>query len=331
MRAIVAPTGDEAVGRRGSARGTNPDAQRTVWLLSRQVAVALLVTVTGCRAVAAVHKGYLSACPGAGPEARNDFGLHVAPFNLIDYLASIRSFGDRLEIRELAQIRHDHGEYPIASVARLRPGAAGRLLVIAGIHGNEVAGVLAIPRFLERLAAAPPEYEAWEVFVVPAANPIGLAHRSRYNGAGCDINRDFKSFRTLEARLLRELIHSIEPDIIASLHEGPQVGFMVIVTAAGSPSLGRAVADAVGQAGVPLARRDFVGFRRRVPGLWYEGPLVTLFKKVVGVDSLGAYALKRGVGTYTTESDWSSPDIESRIRSHVIALDALMTTNVNGP
>jgi hypothetical protein len=39
-----------------------------------------------------------------------------------------------------------------------------------------------------------------------------------------------------------------------------------------------------------------------------EGSLTTFMKRLIRLDSLGAYAQARGVGTLTTESPWDSPE-----------------------
>lgn len=290
----------------------------------RLVAALVVLALAGCRPVAFLQKGYLSACPGAGPEERQDFSIRVLPFELAEHYDIVRSFQGALQVTDIARVTHENGSYPIYLVQRRGGAASRRALIVAAVHGNELAPVLAAQHLLARLAAAPRTYERWDVYVVPVVNPVGVAHRSRYNGQGCDINRDFQAFRTAEARMLRDIVHEVAPDLIVSLKEGPQDGFMVIVTAAGSREVGVAVAGAVGRAGIPLAGRSSLHLGLSVPGLSVEGPVVTRLKTLLGMHTLASYARTLGIATYTTESDWASPDIERRVRSHEIAVDAVL-------
>jgi protein MpaA len=75
---------------------------------------------------------------------------------------------------------------PIRAIERGDPAAPRRLLVFGLIHGNEPAG-RAIAR---RLAATvpPPGLDVW---VVQDLNPDGFAARTRQNGRGVDLNRNF--------------------------------------------------------------------------------------------------------------------------------------------
>ncbi len=67
-----------------------------------------------------------------------------------------------------------------------RPGGACRLLVFAGIHGEEPETTFALSRALRQLSE-PSAHCA----VVLAANPDGLIRGTRGNARGVDLNRNF--------------------------------------------------------------------------------------------------------------------------------------------
>ncbi|MBC7459753.1 MAG: DUF2817 domain-containing protein [Thermoleophilia bacterium] len=75
---------------------------------------------------------------------------------------------------------------PLTAVVRGYPSATRTVLVIGVVHGTEPAG-LAVIRAL-RYDAPPPGVRYW---LVAAANPDGLAHGTRQNGRGVDLNRNF--------------------------------------------------------------------------------------------------------------------------------------------
>ena len=112
------------------------------------------------------------------------------------------------------------------------PAKARKLLVVGCIHGNECAGV-AIARRLR--SARPPA--AAELWVVPNLNPDGYARRTRQNGRGVDLNRNFPgSWRPIgrpghpeysgphpaserETRIAQALILRLRPRITVWFHQ----------------------------------------------------------------------------------------------------------------
>lgn len=64
----------------------------------------------------------------------------------------------------------------------------GRLLVVAGVHGDEPATVEATAELCRALAAAPPAGTVW---VVPVLNPDGIAAGQKNSAHDVDLNRNF--------------------------------------------------------------------------------------------------------------------------------------------
>ena len=185
------------------------------------------------------------------------------------------------------------------------------------------------PRLLATLAERDENQEngrplEWDLSVLVPVNPVGIAHTSRYNGAGCDLNRDFGTFANDETRAVRRVVERLKPDLVIAPHEGPQDGFFLIATVGVDPELARAGVDAVARAGLPLARKSFLGLPLGSPGLSLEGAPTAAGKRWLGLGSLGTYMESRGVGTMTTESSWESEDFEGRIDSHVIAIRTIL-------
>jgi len=74
--------------------------------------------------------------------------------------------------------------------------------------------------------------EGRRVVLLAIANPDGMAHRSRFNANGVDLNRNFPSANRVnerqsgatslsepEARVIKKLIDQYSPDRIVSLHQ----------------------------------------------------------------------------------------------------------------
>lgn len=104
--------------------------------------------------------------------------------------------------------------------------------VLATIHGNEPAGTPLVRRLGKYLQQQPHLMKGRRVVLLAVANPDGMAHRSRFNANGVDLNRNFpttnrvnnKQFGTTalsepEARLVKQLIEQYSPDRIVSIHQ----------------------------------------------------------------------------------------------------------------
>lgn len=243
-------------------------------------------------------------------------------FDLERYIDRIRAFdGDRFEVATATTLEHRGRAYPILTV-RSRSAAPKTLLVLAGVHGDEPSGILAVPAILEAWCS-----EHVRLVVVTPVNPVGAARRSRRNGTGKDINRDFLRFATPEARVVRATFDDVRPDFVISLHEGPQRGAFMFTNRHVPAALAIALCDALSAGGTVLAMRDYFGRRLRPPG-WAPATPATH-----AVWSLGAVALRqkatitysedRGVPEIVLESSTRVTDEAARIRPHADLVSAV--------
>jgi hypothetical protein len=109
-----------------------------------------------------------------------------------------------------------------------------------------------------------------------------------------------------------------------SLHEGPQDGYLLVVTSEGSKQLAETAVHAVRERGFLLASSHFADFSLRTPGLSAEGGGTDFLKWALRLHTLGSFANSLGIGTYTTETSWSSDDFEGRTQAHVVTVEALL-------
>ncbi len=106
------------------------------------------------------------------------------------------------------------------------------VLVLATIHGDEVAGMPLTRRLIDYLNGNEQLLEGRRVIVVPTVNPDGVALSCRENARGIDLNRNFEAdnrvnngtngYRALsepETVALRRLIQQYKPDRIITLHQ----------------------------------------------------------------------------------------------------------------
>jgi len=104
--------------------------------------------------------------------------------------------------------------------------------ILATIHGNEAAGTPLVRQLVKYLQQQPHLMDGRRVVILAVANPDGMAHRSRFNANGVDLNRNFPSANRVndrqsgatplsepEARVIKQLIDQYSPDRIISLHQ----------------------------------------------------------------------------------------------------------------
>lgn len=105
-----------------------------------------------------------------------------------------------------------------------------RVLITAGMHGDEPAGVEAAVALIRLLASEqkPKVFSHVAIDLVPWVNPWGFQHLSRENAESKDINRDFNRLKTFEAASLVAAVESQHYDVALDLHESSDDdGFMV--------------------------------------------------------------------------------------------------------
>lgn len=260
------------------------------------------------------QKYFLTSQPAPGPVRQTDFAMHLEPVDSQKYKAALYARAPAKKVfTKITYNGVSHEMYQLDFTGRK---ATKRLLIFAGVHGNEFAPVLAIVDLLESIRSNPDFYSSWNIRIITPLNPVGLAHQSRYNEDGRDINRDFKNFQTVGGQLQKQAIHEFKPNSIISLHEGPQEGFFVFADGRPPKALCKQIMTELHNDHIPLATKKFFGVRLRL-GIWRKGRFVYLAQKLLNIYTLGRYASDNKIITLTTESSWSQRDIYARKRPHL--------------
>jgi hypothetical protein len=91
--------------------------------------------------------------------------------------------------------------------------------IFAGIHGDEVAGILACFDLLRFFEKEPFLARAYHLHFYPLVNPTGFEDRTRHTRTGSDLNREFwRDSAQPEVRILEEEIQRQRFDGLISLH-----------------------------------------------------------------------------------------------------------------
>lgn len=95
-----------------------------------------------------------------------------------------------------------------------------KVLITAGIHGDESAPVFALQQFIQETAFE--EREDIEIFAFPCVNPSGFIRGTRFSSQGFDLNRQIDPLAiSAEVRHLLSTISQINQsfDVVFDLHE----------------------------------------------------------------------------------------------------------------
>lgn len=106
------------------------------------------------------------------------------------------------------------------------------ILIMATIHGDEAAGTPLVDRLMAHLRENPDLLQGRRIVVVPNANPDGMAHGTRMNARGVDLNRNFPAsnfshaarhgenpLSEPESRALHKVLLAHKPNRIISIHQ----------------------------------------------------------------------------------------------------------------
>jgi len=119
---------------------------------------------------------------------------------------------------DVAEIANISG-HPIIALTRnadRNPDKAASLYLSSGVHGDEPAGPLAIRKLIE-CDLLP---RSLNLSILPLINPIGIEAQTRENGAGHDLNRDFRFPANPETQAAKRFIDALPPiDLSLCLHE----------------------------------------------------------------------------------------------------------------
>jgi hypothetical protein len=241
----------------------------------------------------------------------------------------------RAESSVWGTVTYRQGSFPVHLI-RIRPVRQDahplRVLLTGGVHGTEPAGVEALLRFVEQLSADPARLSGALIDVLPVVNPWGYVYGYRYNGDGQDVNRDYASRRTQEARLVRALFQEDGPyDLVMDLHESKKPGYFLYEYVSPSRGLGRVFAGLVSTLGQPPenAYREWI-FPAR-DGVLRTPAAALAWVALARSLSLDQYARLHGTAdSYTVETPVED-DLAERVAVDLRAVSSFITALTRAP
>lgn len=158
------------------------------------------------------------------------------------YLARVTSLAQAAGFR--AETYGHIRDVPLWAFTKRTRGPRPRIYISAGIHGDEPAPPLALAELIAD--GTFDDRAVW--FLCPLLNPAGFLGRQRENADGLDLNRDYKTQRSLEIQAhARWLQRQPNFDVTLCLHEDweAQGFYLYELNPTGRQSLARTLIEAV--------------------------------------------------------------------------------------
>jgi len=305
---------------------TKPETMKKI-LFSILVLLVILI-VTNCSTIKLANKYYLSPCYYDSPVKQSDFPQIFFEVDLNKYYQELKSLSSsHFSIDTVETIKYQNKKFPIVELTKTVESNIKnpkRLLVLAGVHGNESGGTLAILEFLNQYNSNPSKFDEWSLKIVTPINPAGTIEMSRYNECGCDLNRKVKKSSQKGIIVQRKIIESFKPDAVITLHEAPSKDFLIHSNKYLEDELLFKLLEDTEKNGIKLSTEDYLGQELKVRGNSKIKGHLKFLKNLVQVQALGDYASKRGIIEITTESGWNSQDTFQRVNSHVFAISSFI-------
>jgi hypothetical protein len=202
-------------------------------------------------------------------------------------------------------------------------GPAPSFYLSTGIHGDETAGPFALLEMLR----APGFFSSCNTVIFPILNPDGLARGTRENGAGIDLNRDYRDPKSAEIAGHLEALRTLGRfDAAMMLHEDYEgVGAYLYELNDASPATGREIIAA-------MARHVPIDLRPEIEEVPAHGGVLLRRDIVLKHGPIGErkewpeavyLSLRHTDISYTTETPKPFP-LERRIRAQVAAVETLL-------
>lgn len=228
----------------------------------------------------------------------------------------------KLPLQFISEISADGKVYALAKI-HLNSGGLEKktVLISAGIHGDEPAGVEAVCAFLEH-----PGFEQyardWEFTFLPCLNPYGYEYDTRHNHEDKDLNRLFKCGSPPPEVIAAQETLRQPFDVTIELHEDSESpGYYLYQkeTEPSEPPLGRLILQAV-EAVMPINENP------TIEGMPARRGLIDRFSDPDKMDwwPMALYAGDRGTrNCFTLETALNFP-MQTRVNAHLRAIRTVL-------
>ena len=226
------------------------------------------------------------------------------------------------EVEILGHFEAEGRSYPLVVVGLGEPGSGKpRVMIAAGIHGDEPAGVEAALQFLETNAGDEELLSRFQITVFPCNNPTGWERNTRENWQGIDLNRGFATQDPApEVALITRALQGRCFDLVFEMHEDVDSPGLYLYELSDDPTqyIGERIIEAAAVAGCPI------NHSRTIEGMGARGGVirrkVIRFRKTRLPQAIYTYRTCGG-HVITLEPPASVLLFEDRVKIELMALD----------
>lgn len=234
---------------------------------------------------------------------------------------------EALSLDLIGEVTNDDGTFPLWSVSYNQSVNSdnARLLICAGIHGNEPAAVETALQFIEKLSSDENPYASMSIDILPVVNPWGWSRDVRFNREGLDLNRDFVNFASQEATIIEAYLEDKKYDLIIDCHEDPDAsGFYLYQYGKRDQANSRSVIESVRDFDFPIEQDVNMVILKTDDGL-IDAPLWGLwYMKLTRQLSMANFMrLYNSKYVYTVETPTAKPP-EKRVEIQLHVLNELI-------
>ena len=241
----------------------------------------------------------------------------MQPINKIN---SFESIIHRIEKTHPNSIETHHtiqtSTYPLIKIV-LGKGNPRRVLISAGIHGDEPGGIESLLSFLNNNHYSP-YIDLWEFTFLPCINPHGYEFGTRENHEGKDLNRFFKEDEPpVEVSFVQSILNT-PFDLTIELHEDYEsAGYYLYQKGvdAKDDALGFEILDAIKHI-MPINLNDEIDGSSAVQGVIGKGIDIS----TMDWWPMALYGLLKGVSRCLTLETASHFDMATRANAHLTAI-----------
>ena len=228
---------------------------------------------------------------------------------------------DKATISIISNINYLDNVYPFPKIIlgdkRLR-----RVLISAGIHGDEPASVETICRFLETEKYGA-YLDKWQITILPCINPYGFENYTRENYSKKDLNRYFKEpSPPIEIQLVKSVIKPSYFDLTLELHEDVDSDGYYLFQKSNKPNglgYGTQIINSVKKI-IPINLNEIID------GMNAEKGIIHKLKNINEMEwwPMAGYSLSMNCGhCFTLETPTKLP-LSTRVNAHLEALDSAL-------
>lgn len=213
------------------------------------------------------------------------------------------------------------GDYSLYQILLETGNAQQKIVISAGMHGDEPAAVEALLKTIELIDDRRDRLNA-QFLIFPCDNPTGWELDKRENYLGLDLNREFaKEGQAAEIALVEKALRGREIHFTLDLHEDIDVYGMYLYERArkGKKSLAEEMIQALRQSGYPIHEEDWIEGLPATGGIIWPSGRLRKFELPKAV-----YLWHSGVGHLITTESPGKLDLATRVEMQMVCVEVFL-------